>query len=203
MPPPGKIASLPHAIRQEVNMRLLNGETSTRILPWLNALPDVKEVLDLRFSGADVNDENLSNWRQNQFRDWERKREKEESIKTVAEYASRLAHTAGSNMSAGAQAIATGKIMELLEASAFDDESLPDIIGALTSLRQADLRQLQLDQRTRSLDLAEAKFQRETADLFIKWYDNEEAKAVAAGKEERTVKIETLRQMMFGENPYA
>ncbi|MDF3129245.1 hypothetical protein P0Y35_08565 [Kiritimatiellaeota bacterium B1221] len=123
MPPPGKIASLPHKIRQEVNMRLLNGETSTRILPWLNALPEVKEVLTLRFSGADVNDENLSNWRQNQFRDWERKREKEESIKTVAEYASRLAHTAGSNMSAGAQAIATGKIMELLEASAFDDES--------------------------------------------------------------------------------
>jgi len=202
MPPPGKIASLPHAIRQEVNQRLLNGETAGQILPWLNENQGVQLILVDRFNSAAVNEENLSNWRQNQYQDWLRKREKEQSIKTLSEYASRLATSAGSNMSAGAQAIATGKIMELLEASAFDDETLPDVIGALTSLRQADLRQLQLDQRTRSLDLAEAKFQQETADQFLKWYDNEEAKRVASGKEEKTVKVEQIRQLMFGENPY-
>ena len=203
MPPPGKIASLPHAIRQEVNQRLLNGETAGQILPWLNGIREVQYILHDRFNSSDINEENLSNWRQNQYQDWLRKREKEQSIKTLSEYASRLATSAGSNMSAGAQAIATGKIMELLEASAFDDETLPDVIGALTSLRQADLRQLQLDQRTRSLDLAEAKFQVQTCELFITWSNNEEAKAVVAGKEDRTVKVETLRQMLFGENPYA
>ena len=41
----GKIARLPHGVREEVNLRLVNGETSTTILPWLNGLPEVQVVL--------------------------------------------------------------------------------------------------------------------------------------------------------------
>lgn len=202
MAPPGKISSLPARIRAVVNQRLLDGQTSAQILPWLNAHPDVVEVLAARFGGDPVNDQNLSNWRTNQFATWMREREREQSIKSLADYASRLATAAGSNMSAGAQAIATGKIMEVLEASAYAEEDLPKLIAALTSLRQADLQQVRLTNQGRALDLAEAKFQRETAELFLQWYDDAEAKRIAAGKEDRSVKVEQLRQMMFGENPY-
>lgn len=37
----GKIARLPVAIREEVNRRLLDGEPASKILPWLNGLPDL------------------------------------------------------------------------------------------------------------------------------------------------------------------
>jgi hypothetical protein len=202
MPPPGKIASLPARIRAEVNQRLYDGQSAPQILPWLNALPEARAVMAERFGGEEISEQNLSNWRTNQFAEWTRQREREESLKSLSMFASRLAGAAGSNMSAGAQAIATGKIMEVLETSAYEEADLPKIIKALTALRSSDLAQVRLDQRGRALDLAEAKFQRETAELFLKWYDDAEAKRIASGKEERSVKVDQLRQMMFGENPY-
>lgn len=198
----GKIDSLPLDIREEVHRRLLDGETGAQILPWLNTLPKVRTVLDRSFHGVDVSDENLSSFRNGPHQEWIRRREKETSLKSLAAYASRLAGAAGANMSAGAQAIATGRILEVLEASAYEDEDLPKLIGALTALRSADLKQVQLDQRSRALDLMESKFQVQTCELFLRWYEDEEAKRVASGKEERTVKVEKLRQLMFGENPY-
>lgn len=198
----GKIDSLPHAIRDEVHSRLLDGETGAQILPWLNAHPKVRSVLDRSFQGVDVSDENLSSFRNGPHQDWLRRREKESSLKSLAEYASRLAGAAGANMSAGAQAIATGRILEVLEASAYEEGDLPKIIGALTALRSTDIQQARLDISSRSLDLAENKFQVQTCELFLRWYQDEEAKRVASGKEETTVKVAKLRQLMFGENPY-
>ena len=66
----GKIARLPHAVREELNRRLQNGETGKVILPWLNALPAVQAVLAARFAAVPVNHQNLSNWRHSGYQDW-------------------------------------------------------------------------------------------------------------------------------------
>jgi hypothetical protein len=203
MPRAGKIDSFPVAIREEVHRRLLDGETGSQILPWLNAHPKVRAILDRSFQGVDVSDENLSSFRNGPHQEWLRRREKAESLKSLAEYAAKLAGAAGQNMSAGAQAIATGRIMEVLEAGAYEETDLPKLIHALTALRNTDLQQSKLDLSSRSLDLSISKFHVQTCELFLKWYEDEEAKRVASGKEDRTVKVEKLRQLMFGENPYA
>jgi len=39
----GKIFHLPQSIREQLNGRLDNHEPHRRILPWLNALPEVLE----------------------------------------------------------------------------------------------------------------------------------------------------------------
>ncbi len=42
MTPNGKIARLPLAIRQQLNLRLQNGELAQDLLSWLNQLPEVQ-----------------------------------------------------------------------------------------------------------------------------------------------------------------
>jgi hypothetical protein len=41
----GKIARLPEEIREELNRRLANGEPGRAVLPWLEGLPAVKQVM--------------------------------------------------------------------------------------------------------------------------------------------------------------
>jgi hypothetical protein len=204
----GKIESIPWDIRREVHQRLLDGQTGSQILPWLNALNPVRKVLDRSFASVDVSDENLSNFRDGPHREWLRRHEREQHIRSLTEYAHQLAEAAGGSMSTGAQAIAAGRLLEVMETGAFEEEDLSDLVSAIASLRKLELstekqrlQERRLDQQSRAQDLDEKKFQVRTCELFLTWYQDEEARRVASGAEEKTVKVEKLRQMMFGESP--
>ncbi len=71
----GKIAKLPGGIRDELNLRLENGEDGGLVLDWLNGLAEVQESLQAHFGGAPVSKQNLSEWRQGGFREWQNRRE--------------------------------------------------------------------------------------------------------------------------------
>jgi hypothetical protein len=66
----GKIARLPRAVRDELNIRLDDGQEADDILPWLNALPEVQKIITERFNGVGVSPQNLSAWRQGGFQEW-------------------------------------------------------------------------------------------------------------------------------------
>jgi hypothetical protein len=66
----GKIARLPRAIRKNLNERLDRSEPGLQLLVWLNALPEVKQVVQKKFASAPINKQNLSNWRQGGFQEW-------------------------------------------------------------------------------------------------------------------------------------
>jgi hypothetical protein len=66
----GKIARLPHVIRERLNRRLQNGEPGKRLVAWLNSLPEVKAVLETEFSCRPVSEQNLSEWKQRGYREW-------------------------------------------------------------------------------------------------------------------------------------
>jgi hypothetical protein len=66
----GKIARLPHNIREDLNLRLENNEEGQPLLDWLNALPQTREVLDKSFNGVPISKQNLSEWRQGGYREW-------------------------------------------------------------------------------------------------------------------------------------
>ena len=66
----GKIARLPAAVRQQLNLRLDDGQEGPPILDWLNALPEVQALLQEKFGGAPISPQNLSQWRQGGFQDW-------------------------------------------------------------------------------------------------------------------------------------
>jgi len=67
----GKIARLPETIREQVNRRLANHESSTPLLAWLNALPEVREVMAREFGGRPVDKHNVSEWRRGGFKAWQ------------------------------------------------------------------------------------------------------------------------------------
>jgi len=67
----GKIARLPQAVRDELNRRLQNGEMGTRLLVWLNGLPEVRRVLAADFEDRDINGPNLTAWKSGGgYQDW-------------------------------------------------------------------------------------------------------------------------------------
>lgn len=202
----GKIARLPHALRDEVNRRLLNGETARELLGWLNAQPSAIETWATHFEDAPANPQNLSEWRLGGYKDWLKKRERVENLKTLSAYASELAK-AGGSVSDGAAAIAAGHILEALEnAATTEDADLGKLTLAVTRLKKADLAKakLALDKRKHTTKEAEVKLSREkfelqTAEQFLTWVKNEDAQAILNNGKTKSIQISELRQLMFGE----
>src|SRR5262245_28936377 len=66
-----KIGQCPRHIREELNCRMDQAQSGKRILQWLNSLPEVKAILAEKFEGKPVNKQNLSDWKQTGFRNWQ------------------------------------------------------------------------------------------------------------------------------------
>src|ERR1700735_2557496 len=71
----GKIARLPANIRYQLNPRLLDNESGTHLLTWLNGLPEVQVMLEQYFDSRPINQQNLSAWRTGGFSEWRFRRE--------------------------------------------------------------------------------------------------------------------------------
>ena len=81
----GKIANLPNDIREQLNLRLLEGETGRELAAWLNALPEVQSVLASQFNGSPVSEVNLTHWRQGGYLQWLMEREFFDSARALAD----------------------------------------------------------------------------------------------------------------------
>jgi hypothetical protein len=86
----GKIARLPRSIRDELNVRLDDGQDADQVLPWLNELPEVRDVLKQHFNGAPISPQNLSGWRQGGFNEWLLFHQFLESAERMTDYAEDL-----------------------------------------------------------------------------------------------------------------
>ncbi len=64
----GKITRLPSDLRDQVNRRLADGQPARTILPWLNGLPEVQQLLKEQFHSEPISEQNLSAYRQFGFR---------------------------------------------------------------------------------------------------------------------------------------
>ena len=137
----GKIARLPEPVRRELNQRLKNGEIARIILPWLNALPEVRRVLAEFFGGLPVNEPNLCAWRRGGFVDWEQGEEKAARIVDLASLAASLPGANVGGLAEGASAIASARIFEVLEAmdGTPDLERLSKAIQSLGTLRAIEI----------------------------------------------------------------
>ena len=208
----GKIARLPGKLREEVCRRLHDGQSARKILPWLNELPEVQAVLASEFDGQPVNDTNLTTWRQSGYADWLNRAERIERTRELARYAAEVSRANGSTIADGAASIASGKLLELLEAvdeasgSKMDAESLVNISRALAALRGSEqtdvklaLEKKKVSQKDREIDLDEQRYQRETCELFLKWHADKHANELASADTSNADKIEKLGQLMFGD----
>ena len=199
-----KIGRLPFAIRNELNERIRDGVGGSEILAWLNGLPSTRKIIRELKSG-DINAQNLTDWRSSGYRDWLEDQCQADRIRRLAEISQTLASAAGGNAAGVCCNIATAKIMDALESA--DEEQVADLAKALVQLRAGEnaaqkvaLAEEKNAIQKEQLELSRAKFERDTARLFVKWAQNKDALSIATdrklGGDEKT---ERLGRLMFGD----
>jgi hypothetical protein len=142
----GKIARLPRHIRDQLNCRLDDGESGVHLAEWLNALPEVRQVLEQDFAGRPINEQNLTEWKQGGFLTWVRDQDSREWVHLVAGEADRIAEEGGfmplSDRLSPTVAITLGKVMHGISAESLADpetgKHLLKLFTELARLRRAD-----------------------------------------------------------------
>lgn len=161
----GKIARLPQAVRRELNQRLNDGEQGKPLVAWLNDLPAVKAVLERDFQGRAVTEQNLSEWRQGGFLEWQRHQEALECVRTAAEQSQELADEAGGVpltdvLSASVALLLTKLIREVENSKESTSESRAELVTLLrewTAVRQGDHKAARLKMRQSEWNEVRAK----------------------------------------------
>jgi hypothetical protein len=199
----GKIARLPHVIRQDINQRLRDGIPGPEILSWLNGRPDVAAIMQEQFAGEPIKPQNLSDWRQGGYQDWLLEVDQYDEARKTTEHAQYICTALGLDPSDALSVIITGHLVKLLagEATLDDLAKLGPLFNAVTNVKKVGLDQKKVEQAAADLDLRQKKFQRDTTQLFVKWYKDKRVSDVVEDSRISTdEKTELLGQIMFGED---
>jgi len=113
----GKIARLPHALRDELNHRLDDNIPGREITAWLNGLPEVQAILSAHFGADPINQQNLSNWRRGGFLEWQTRRDFFDRLQDLTDSATDLDSTLPANLTEHATRLLTAHIALLLSPS--------------------------------------------------------------------------------------
>ena len=185
--PLGKVARLPFEIREELCRRMRDGEAGPAIIAWLeSAVPAVK-----------ISPQNLSNWRLGGYKDWLSKQERCDQIRDRAEDTRR-------NLEAGGFSVLDQQIYEL--AGAMTDVEPLKAAAAIAALKNAvtaaDRAKVDAQRAKIAADqagLSREKFQRDTCELFLRWFKDERARQIASSNATNAEKIEALRAAYFAD----
>ena len=202
----GKIAALPYDIREQLNCRLRDGQTAPLILPWLNALPIVQEILAGQFSGAPVNSQNLCNWRASGYQRWL-------AVQTPHAGATTNSHglrhsRAARDLASGVTALATHQLFQVLHPGSAEKISNDDFLKALPSITtlvkanqneaRLKLAKRRIRQKDAQLQVTRANHQRETAVFVIRSLYDERIHLVDAADISDEQKIELVGRLLYG-----
>lgn len=202
-----------------MNRRLHEGQSGPKILAWLNSQEAVLRILDEYFGEEPVNPQNLTEWRQGGYQDWLKRQDQLERTKSLATYAGQLAAN-GTGTSGGNVAIVGGQLLEIFESLDVEEQkallkekpatyialvevlaklekSQADRIKAESGRDMVEIQRKRADQAEAKLVLEQQKFARQTAELFLKFYEDKRAKEIVDTKAPRAVQIEKMRQLMF------
>ncbi len=168
----GKIASLPFEVQEILNHRLLNNERGPTLLPWLNSLVEVQEVINRDWEGEPVTDSNLSNWRTGGFEDWKKERAEVFRIRALNRHFADIAD-AGQNVFAGLSAQLADKLSLLFSAWTPEQQtellespkSLIGLLSAAASLQTAQVNEKRLTLDSKKLAQKDTELQQRERDL--------------------------------------
>lgn len=166
----GKIARLPHSIREQINRRLQNSDEGKQIVEWLNRLPKVRAVLKAEFDGQPVSEVNLSNWRLGGYRDWEAQQEALAAVRQFGADAAELTQAAGGQLADQLAVCLAARIALALQQLASDGD---DPATQLQRLRQLCLDLVALRKGDHNAEWL--RIEREKLELDLKKYDDETA----------------------------
>jgi hypothetical protein len=88
---------------------------------------------------------------------------------------------------------------EFFQLQAIKQNDPETFLAFATARAKGDLEKQKLRIKEEELALSKKRFQRETCDLFLQWFANEQAKSIASSGATNKEKIQRLGQLMFGE----
>jgi hypothetical protein len=117
----GKIARLPHGIREEVNRRLRDNVPGPRICEWVNRLPACRKVCAefARRGGnakSPVTVSQLSEWRRGGFQDWLREQAVLDETRELRQWCAQLAGNGG-DLTEGVATLLSAQLLKLVVAA--------------------------------------------------------------------------------------
>lgn len=205
----GKVASLPHGLRETLCARMLDGERGPELLAWLNAQPETQARLAEKFDGVEITAQNLSEWRRGGYQDWLRDRAEVRKLAALAELSSKLA-AAGHGIAAGAQALLAADMMNAMEL--LDTKEKMKYADALATIRSQDqsaqlgrLKEKQVEQKERQIaqkaadqKLAREKYEAQFLTDFMKYVKDPKVAQILSSGGTKTAQMAELRKRLFG-----
>ena len=141
----GKIARLPRAIREQLNRRLDDGESAVEAAAWLNALPAVREVLKKEFAERPINEQNLTEWKQGGFGDWQKQQEALALARELTVNADELIKSADASLADKMSPLLVARYMAIIQnmaaiagGAADDWKVLRELCSDIVALRKGD-----------------------------------------------------------------
>jgi len=146
MPGNGKIARLPVFIRNQVNERLQNGEEGKDIVAWLNGMSGVRDILDDKFDGRPISEQNLREWKQRGHQVWLKREEKRSLLRDFLDEADEIEEEVGETpLTDRVSEVATLALLQLLRAELASEDKGPkhrarvlEIMRELSRFRERD-----------------------------------------------------------------
>ena len=142
----GKIARLPHQLRDQLNQRLHNGEPGVDLIQWLNSLPEVQALLAEHFNGVPISPQNLSEWNNGGFLDWLATQELLEAAREFAANTAQLPGADGELAGSLSHAI-IARYAVLLGKMPLDGPTPPDVLDQINLLLRLHRMTLQVQRR--------------------------------------------------------
>jgi hypothetical protein len=204
----GKIGRLPGHIREEVNLRLYNGNKGTDILAWLNELPAVKEILATQFDGIAISSANLTNWDQGGYQHWFNRKQNVGDIGDLRQFAADITRAGVDGLAPATIALASAKILrylETLDPTKTNPGDLAKCAAAIAILREKEqndarikIAQQRLRQRDLALLLKKDKQQRDSVAIARRLLGDAHAQAIENSSWSNAEKFEALGIHLFG-----
>lgn len=203
----GKIARLPHAIREQLNRRLQDGEQGKTVLSWLNSLPEVQAVLAADFTGQPINPQNLSEWRRGGYRDWLDQQEAKALIPILIEEAKELQTAPDTSLTDQMAVWAFARLMvttRKLSAHQPNEAArwklLREASAMVVEFRKGDHSAERLRIEREWLDREKQETAKEKLQQFWKWANDPEIREkICRGFKTQAEKIALLRKILFGD----
>ncbi len=171
----GKISRLPSQIREQVNRRLADGQPDTIILPWLNGLPEVQQILKDQFGGEPITEQNLSGYRKFAFRRWQLRQQALDFAAEAQDDSRAAAQNGSAHLGDHLVQYATLRFAAAAQSTPIPDDPELDLrqthrlVADVVALRRGDLAAKRIALELKRLALEENQAQEHLEKLFWEW----------------------------------
>ncbi len=185
----GKVARLPYEIRERLNHMIRDGAKASELNIFLQER-----------GHPPASDQNWTNWRKGGYQDWLKEQAHLDATRKKYETIRRELDAGGVGF---LDKIIYDTATKLADSSLQPDvvaQSIASLKAVITGGERTKIAERRAQIAEEALGIAKKKFQRDTCELFLKWYEDRRAADIAASPADASEKMELLGKLIFKED---